>query len=77
VADLLLSHHLSFPRRPLARRAAFVAVMDLFFDLIAELGVGVLFFRRHGQGEEDVVDLSIESRCSNVQWINGSTRTQA
>jgi hypothetical protein len=45
---ILLSHHLSFPRRPLARRTTFVAVVDLLFDFISELGVGVFFFGGHG-----------------------------
>jgi hypothetical protein len=55
VAGLLLSHHLSFPCRPLAWRAAFVAVVDFLFDLIAELGVGVFFFGRHGLDDGGVV----------------------
>jgi hypothetical protein len=45
--DLLSSHHLRFPSRPLTRRAAFVASVDFFFDFIAELRVGVLFLGRH------------------------------
>jgi hypothetical protein len=29
--------------------------VDLLFDLVAELGVGVFLFGRHGGGEGDVV----------------------
>lgn len=46
---LLLRHHLRFPGRPLARRTAFIAVVDLLFDFVAELGVGVFLFGRHGR----------------------------
>lgn len=46
--DGLCGHHLGFPCGPLARRAAFVTIVDFLFDFVAELGVGVFLFRRHG-----------------------------
>ena len=49
VQCLLLRHHLRFPGRPLAGCAAFVAVVDLLFDFVPELGVGVFLFGRHGR----------------------------
>ena len=48
---VLSSHHLGFSRRPLARRSAFVAVVDFFFDFVAKLGVGVFLFGRHNGRE--------------------------
>jgi hypothetical protein len=33
----------------LARSSAFVAVVDLLFDFVAELGVGVFLFGRHDE----------------------------
>jgi hypothetical protein len=45
--DVLSSHHLRFSRRPLAWSSAFVAIVDFFFDFVAELGVGVFLFGRH------------------------------
>jgi hypothetical protein len=52
--DVLRSHHLGFSRRPLPRSATFVAIVDFFFDFIAELGVGVFLFGRHDDRSFDV-----------------------
>lgn len=45
--DILSSHHLCLPRRPLAWGTAFVAVVDFLFDFVAELGVAVFLLGWH------------------------------
>lgn len=45
--DVLSSHHLRLPRRPLAWGTAFVTVVNFLFDFVAELGVAVFFLGRH------------------------------
>ena len=44
---VLFRHHLGLACTPLPRRTSLIALVQLLFDLIAQLRVGILVFRRH------------------------------